>query len=50
VGSTDPDDVLNGIAATDDGRRLWLTGKRWPTVFEVRVVPGGDLPPVGGGS
>ncbi|HEU4490933.1 MAG TPA: glutaminyl-peptide cyclotransferase [Jiangellales bacterium] len=50
VGPTDPDDVLNGIAATDDGRRLWLTGKRWPTVFEVRVVPGGDLPPVGGRS
>ena len=49
VGFTDPDDVLNGIAATDDGRRLWLTGKRWPTVFEVRVVPGGVLPPAGGG-
>ncbi|HSK27688.1 MAG TPA: glutaminyl-peptide cyclotransferase [Jiangellales bacterium] len=43
------DDVLNGIAATSDGERVWLTGKRWPTVFEVRVTPGGELPPPGGG-
>lgn len=48
VAPTDVDDVLNGIAATDDGDRLWLTGKRWSTVFEVRVVPGGELPPAGG--
>lgn len=33
-------DVLNGIAWDPDSRRLFVTGKRWPYVFEVRV-PGG---------
>lgn len=47
VGATDHNDVLNGIAVDPETGRLWLTGKRWPTLFEVRIVPGGDLPPPG---
>ncbi len=47
VGATDHNDVLNGIAVDPESGRLWLTGKRWPTLFEVRIVPGGDLPPPG---
>ena len=47
VGATDPGDVLNGIAVDPASGRLWLTGKRWPTLFEVRIVPGDDLPPPG---
>lgn len=31
-----PDDVLNGIAGDGEGR-LYLTGKRWPAMFVVRV-------------
>lgn len=34
----DEPDVLNGIAVRDD-ETLWLTGKLWPTLFAVRVVP-----------
>jgi glutaminyl-peptide cyclotransferase len=44
VGSSDPEDVLNGIAVDGESGLLWLTGKRWPTMFEVRVVPGAELP------
>lgn len=47
IGSTDPDAVLNGIAVDARSGRLWMTGKRWPTMFEVRVIGGGDLPPPG---
>jgi glutaminyl-peptide cyclotransferase len=32
-------DVLNGIAYDAAGDRLFVTGKLWPRVFEVRVVP-----------
>lgn len=32
-------DVLNGIAYDAAGGRLFLTGKNWPKVFEVRLVP-----------
>ena len=32
-------DVLNGVAATDDGTAtLWMTGKLWPRLYRVRVV------------
>jgi glutamine cyclotransferase len=31
--------VLNGIAYDATHRRLFVTGKLWPTVFEIRVVP-----------
>jgi glutaminyl-peptide cyclotransferase len=30
-------DVMNGIALAPDGKQLLLTGKFWPTVFEVRL-------------
>lgn len=32
-------DVLNGIAYDAAGDRLFVTGKRWPKVFEVRLKP-----------
>lgn len=32
-------DVLNGIAYDPDHDRLFLTGKKWPKLFEVRLVP-----------
>lgn len=34
----DHTDVLNGIAYDPGTKRLWLTGKFWPKVFEVRLV------------
>lgn len=33
------DDVLNGIAWDEAGRRLFVTGKNWPTLFEIRLIP-----------
>ena len=30
---------LNGIAFDKDGDRLFMTGKLWPELFEIRVVP-----------
>ncbi|MCB9529932.1 MAG: glutaminyl-peptide cyclotransferase [Myxococcales bacterium] len=33
------DDVLNGIAWDAAGRRLLVTGKRWPVIYAVRLVP-----------
>jgi len=30
--------VLNGIAYDSDQDRLFVTGKRWPTLFEVRLT------------
>jgi glutamine cyclotransferase len=32
-------DVLNGIAYDAAGKRLFVTGKLWPKVFEIQVVP-----------
>lgn len=32
-------DVLNGIAWDPDGRRLFVTGKLWPALFEIRLIP-----------
>lgn len=40
------DEVLNGIAFDDATGRLWVTGKHWPTMFEIRVP---DLPPAANG-
>ncbi len=39
----DPDDVLNGIAYDAVHDRLFVTGKRWPRLFEIKLVklPGG---------
>lgn len=31
--------VLNGIAYDAENKRLFVTGKLWPAVFEIRVVP-----------
>jgi glutaminyl-peptide cyclotransferase len=33
-------DVLNGIAYDSAARRLFVTGKLWPKLFEIRVVGG----------
>lgn len=33
------DDVLNGIAWDAKGGRLFVTGKNWPTLYEVRITP-----------
>lgn len=45
-------DVLNGIAWDAAGKRLFVTGKHWPKLFEIRLVevrreayPGGDTDP-----
>jgi glutamine cyclotransferase len=35
---TDPENVLNGIAWDGAGDRLFVTGKRWPKLFQIRVV------------
>jgi len=32
------DDVLNGIAWDAEERRLFVTGKNWPDLFEIRIV------------
>ncbi len=32
------DSVLNGIAYDSKSRRLFVTGKRWPKLFEIRLV------------
>ncbi len=32
-------DVLNGIAYDPEHHQLFVTGKRWPMIFEVRLVP-----------
>jgi glutaminyl-peptide cyclotransferase len=32
-------DVLNGIAYDVRGDRLFVTGKLWPKLFEIRIVP-----------
>jgi glutaminyl-peptide cyclotransferase len=35
---TDLTDVLNGIAYDAKGDRLFVTGKRWPKLFEIKLV------------
>ncbi len=32
-------DVLNGIAYDAESHRLFVTGKRWPKLFEILIVP-----------
>jgi glutamine cyclotransferase len=32
-------DVLNGIAYDKDKDRLFITGKLWPSLFEIKLVP-----------
>ena len=31
-------DVLNGIAYDDKGKRIFVTGKKWPKLFEIKVT------------
>jgi glutamine cyclotransferase len=35
----DPDAVLNGIAYDSKGDRLFVTGKNWAKLFEIKIVP-----------
>ena len=35
---TGQEDVLNGIAYDAKGGRLFVTGKKWPKLFEIRLV------------
>ncbi|WP_374943682.1 glutaminyl-peptide cyclotransferase [Sphingomonas sp.] len=37
IAATDPEAVANGIAWDASKRRLFVTGKLWPTVFEVKI-------------
>ena len=36
---SDPEAVLNGIAYDPTGKRLFVTGKLWPSIFEIKVIP-----------
>jgi glutaminyl-peptide cyclotransferase len=36
-------DVLNGIAYDAAERRLFVTGKLWPKLFEIQIKPGPRL-------
>ena len=36
---SDPEAVLNGIAYDAAGDRLFVTGKLWPKLFEIKVAP-----------
>jgi glutaminyl-peptide cyclotransferase len=40
-----PDGVLNGIAYDAKGDRLFVTGKNWPTLFEIRLHASGAVAP-----
>ncbi len=35
----DSDDVLNGIAWNPETQTIYVTGKRWPKLFEIKVRP-----------
>ncbi|HEY2961437.1 MAG TPA: glutaminyl-peptide cyclotransferase [Pyrinomonadaceae bacterium] len=35
----DPEAVLNGIAYDPAGKRLFVTGKLWPRIFEIKIKP-----------
>jgi glutamine cyclotransferase len=44
---SDPEAVLNGIAYDASNHRLFVTGKLWPKLFEIKIVPeAGKLLPV----
>lgn len=36
---SEPANVLNGIAYDDESDRLFVTGKLWPELFEIELVP-----------
>jgi glutamine cyclotransferase len=35
---TEETDVLNGIAYDGSAKRIFVTGKRWPKLFEIRIT------------
>jgi glutaminyl-peptide cyclotransferase len=35
----DPEAVLNGIAYDQTAKRLFVTGKLWPRLFEIQIKP-----------
>ncbi len=39
---TRPVDVLNGIAYDEAGDRLFVTGKLWPKLFQIKLIPRRD--------
>ncbi len=39
AGASGMDDVLNGIAYDPKGDRLFVTGKRWPKLYEIKLTP-----------
>ncbi len=39
------DEVLNGIAYNAEDEVFYITGKHWPTLFEVRFISVGVIPP-----
>lgn len=39
MGAGNPDAVLNGIAYDREHDRLFVTGKYWPHLYEIRMVP-----------
>ncbi len=36
---TGEEDVLNGIAFNEEDARIYVTGKLWPTLYDIRLVP-----------
>jgi glutamine cyclotransferase len=38
------DNVLNGIAYDKQNKRIFITGKRWPQLFEIRIIQKENLP------
>jgi len=36
-------DVLNGIAWDPDGKRIFVTGKLWPAMFEIQLEPAREI-------
>lgn len=38
IAATDPEAVLNGIAWDAKADRLFVTGKYWPTLFEIKIA------------
>jgi glutamine cyclotransferase len=36
---TNPDNVLNGIAYDANTNSLFVTGKRWPQLFQIKLIP-----------
>ncbi len=35
----DAESVLNGIAFDAQHNRLYITGKQWPTIFQIKIPP-----------